>query len=1204
MKKILILILVLIAAFAQSLSAQYLQFVENKGQWDNSVKFKTDFKGGELYLGPSGYKVILHNKEQLKALSDYVSGHFDSAERKTAAKAIRSDIVHSHAYQISFLNADSNAVIEPDKPLSLYNNYFIGNDSSKWRTGCKMYNGLTYKNVYKNVDVRYYSDNGNLKYDLIIRPGADIAKIALQFLGLDGLALNKYGNLTMHTSVGDVYQSIPSSYQVIKNLRTKVKAAFQLSGNTVHFKLDNYDKSSTLIIDPTEIFSTFVGSISDDWGYTATYDNAGNFYAGGIVFGSGYDARHVGGYDEVFHGGDGSEGSGLACDISLIKFNPTGTQAMYATYLGGSGDEQPHSLVVDSRGNLIISGRTSSPDFPTTAATYGPGGGLDIFLAKLSEDGRTLLASRKFGGSGSDGVNISPKYVTEGIITTRRNYGDDARSEVLTDYLDNIYLVSCTRSSDFQTSPNAFKTKLGGQQDGVFIKTSTDLATVDMCTLLGGSGDDAAFVLAISNATGDIYIGGGTSSKDFSANAVNAPQGIIHNTYQGGEVDGFISEISNDLSKLIKTCYIGTGGNDMVYGIQTDKYGYPYISGTTTTSFPVYQSAFNAGGNQANGKQFISKLNPDLTQVIYSANFGKGSDIPDISPTAFLVDVCGNVYVSGWGGSANDKYLPTQNTIGLSVTANAILKQTDGNDFYFFVLEKNAASQLFGSYFGTIDPAAFGDHVDGGTSRFDRRGVIYQAMCANCDKVGLFPTTTGSWSPGNPAQTYAGCNEAAVKIAFELSGVISSIRTSINGVLRDSTGCISLTVDFADTLALGKRYAWSFGDGSDTVTTAPTTSHTYPDVGDYKVRLISIDSSSCNIADTSYITIRARSNRAQLGLSVTKLPPCESFSYQFNNTSTPPAGYNFQPDDFTWDFGDGTKLVTNEPTVNHQYVASGVYNVKLYLNDTTFCNSPDSAVLQLRVASVLTAQFQTPPTGCAPYNAVFNNTSLGGETFVWDFGDGTTSTDAYPTHLYANPGTYTIKLSATDNLTCNHNADTSGTIVVHESPTSSFTYDPLTPKENTPYNFTNTSLGAVNYKWEFGDGDSLLTATMLPVSHVYNTAGTYTVLLIAFNQYGCSDTSFQQVVAIVSPLVDVPNAFAPNGKNNVIYVKGYGINKMTWRIYNRWGQLMFTSSNINTGWDGRFNGALQPQDVYAYILNIEFTDGTKTSKKGDITLLR
>jgi gliding motility-associated-like protein len=437
--------------------------------------------------------------------------------------------------------------------------------------------------------------------------------------------------------------------------------------------------------------------------------------------------------------------------------------------------------------------------------------------------------------------------------------------------------------------------------------------------------------------------------------------------------------------------------------------------------------------------------------------------------------------------------------------------------------------------------------------------------------------------------------------------VIASIRSSINGVLRDSSGCIPLTVDFADTIALGKRYVWNFGDGSpDTTTFSPNATHTFLTVGDYRVRLISIDSSSCNISDTAYMTIRARSNKATLGATVQKLPPCQSLTYQFNNTSVPPNGFSFAPDDFTWDLGDGTIIPTNAPSITHTYAATGTYNVKLYLDDTTFCNSPDSIVFQLRVSDVLVAQFITPAIGCAPYNAVFTNTSLGGQQFLWDFGDGTTSTDPNPTHLYSNPGTYVVHLQATDNFTCNPTDDTTATITVIVGPVSSFTYSPPVPKENTPYDFTNTSTNASNYKWDFGDGDTLITNSMLPVTHLFNASGTFNVCLIAFNANGCSDTSCQLVNAIVSPLADVPNAFSPNGDgiNDLVNVKGYGIAKMTWSIYNRWGQLMFRSLNINNGWDGRYKGALQPQDVYAYILDITFTDNTQFRKKGDITLLR
>ncbi len=1218
--KYFVCIIFLLALFTVRSNAQYLQFVENKGQWDNSIKFKSHISCGDVSLQAGGYRVNMHNRDDVKRIAEYFGGHHDSSQKaintavNNSGKAIPNLTLHSHAYQVSFMGADTNATVVPDKALNTYNNYFIGNDSSKWKSGCRIYNGVTYKNIYKNVDVRYFSDNGNLSYDLIVNPGADVSKIALKIDGLDDLSVNKYGNLTLKTSVGDIYQSIPSTYQVNKSIRTKVKAGFILKDNIIRFKLGDYDKNATLIVDPTEIFASFVGVLSDDWGYTATYDNAGNFYAAGIaLFGDGFLHGGVGGYDETFNGGDGKEGSSIACDITIIKFNPTGTQALYTTYLGGRGDEQPHSLIVSNDGNLVVAGRTSSPDYPVTATTYGSGGDFDIMLSKLSPDGKMLVASRKFGGSGPDGVNIAPKYAnqSEPNQSIRRNYGDDAHSEVITDNSDNVYLASCTQSSDFPTTSNAFKKALGGFQDGVFLKVNSNLTNVINCSLLGGNGDDAAFVLNISRATGNIYIAGGTTSTDLSFNATDV-QGILHAGYQGGECDGFIAEISSDANTLIKTMYVGTPGNDIVYGVQTDKFGFPFITGTTTQTFPVINSPFNANGNQSNGKQFISKMNPELTQIIYNANFGKGTTVkgnPDISPTAFLVDICDNVYVSGWGGSANLEYNKGNTLVGMPTTANALLRTTDGNDFYFFVLEKNASSQLFGSFFGTEgDPNAYGDHVDGGTSRFDRRGVIYQAICANCGKNGVFPTTTGSWSPTNPSQEQAYCNEAAVKIAFELSGVIASIKPSINGLPGDSTGCVPLTVDFIDTIALGKKYIWTFGDGSANVTTtAPNTSHTYLNIGNYLARVISIDSSLCNIADTAYVNIKAGNNKAVIKYTISKIPPCESLSYLFTNNSVAPANFPFSTNDFTWDFGDGTILVTDSPTVQHTYASTGTYFVKLYLSDTNYCNSPDSLVTQLRVASILVAQFETPSIGCAPYNAVFNNTSLGGQQFVWNFGDGTTSTDPSPTHLYSNPGTYTVHLTATDNLTCNPTDDTSLNITVIQGPVSSFSFSPTEPKENTPFQFTNLSTNAARYKWDFGDGDTLITTDILtPVNHLFNVSNTFKVCLIAYNANGCTDTSCQMVSAVVVPLADVPNAFSPNGDgtNDVVSVKGYGISKMSWNIFNRWGKLVFSSSSISNSWDGRYQGVLQPQDVYAYTLNITFSDNTVFHKKGDITLLR
>jgi gliding motility-associated-like protein len=161
--------------------------------------------------------------------------------------------------------------------------------------------------------------------------------------------------------------------------------------------------------------------------------------------------------------------------------------------------------------------------------------------------------------------------------------------------------------------------------------------------------------------------------------------------------------------------------------------------------------------------------------------------------------------------------------------------------------------------------------------------------------------------------------------------------------------------------------------------------------------------------------------------------------------------------------------------------------------------------------------------------------------------------------------------------------------------------------DNTPVTFNNlSSPDATHFKWKFGDGDSLLTSSRAPVNHQYNSTGTFNACLTAYNNIDCESTVCKQVKATVVMAVDVPAAFTPNSndQNSILYVKGYGISKVQFTIWNRWGQKVFETTSLNQGWDGKVKGELQPMDVYAYTLNVEFSDGTRTTKKGDITLIR
>ena len=311
-------------------------------------------------------------------------------------------------------------------------------------------------------------------------------------------------------------------------------------------------------------------------------------------------------------------------------------------------------------------------------------------------------------------------------------------------------------------------------------------------------------------------------------------------------------------------------------------------------------------------------------------------------------------------------------------------------------------------------------------------------------------------------------------------------------VFRQTQRVVFLSqVVFTDQVRNAIQYIWNFGDGGPDVgplaAGAPdngyTQTHTYNVVGTYRVMLVAIDPTSCNVRDTSYINIRVGDLKANLAANFGKLPPCESFNYQFNNLSTTDPLRPFTNTSFMWKFGDGSApVVAGINSVSHVYPGPGTYTAWLIMQDTAYCNYPDSISLDVRVAANVVAKFETPPVGCAPYTAVFNNTSAGGQTFQWNFGDGNTSTAINPTNLYAVPGTYNIVMVATDLNTCNITDTARFTVVVYEKPVADFSYIPVRRlKILRLYLLIMSSVTATRFKWLFGDGDTLMTTSRAPV---------------------------------------------------------------------------------------------------------------------------
>ncbi len=257
---------------------------------------------------------------------------------------------------------------------------------------------------------------------------------------------------------------------------------------------------------------------------------------------------------------------------------------------------------------------------------------------------------------------------------------------------------------------------------------------------------------------------------------------------------------------------------------------------------------------------------------------------------------------------------------------------------------------------------------------------------------------------------------------------------------------------------------------------------------------------------------------------------------------------------------------------------------------------------------------------CAPNSIQFTDLSITGnvndpiDSWTWNFGDGTSSNLQNPTHLYTTPGTYNVSLIvSTDGGCTSNNGSSPVTIQAYPYPVAGFNINTTTlslPAD--PLICTNTSSGANSYSWTFGDGG---TSTVASPQYMYTSVGTFDILLIATNQFGCSDSATREVITDAD--VAFPNVFSPNPNgpgggtynindltNDVFFPFTAGVSEFKMQIFNRWGELIFESDDINIGWDGYYRGKMCPQDVYVWKAFLKLNNGKIYNKTGDVTLLQ
>ena len=906
-------------------SSNSIKFVENKGQWDNRIAFRAKLPNGMVWIEKDRITFDFVDPDDLEKLREIHHGH------KKGKKTDAPYTIRHHAYRMIFRGAGDHAAVSGSDVTATYHNYYLGDNLEHWAGHVKLYNKVKITGLYPGIDVVFYTKNGNLKYDFIIAPEADPGQIEIEY---DGIAptLTKYGILKLPLVTGDIFERIPESYRITDGEREEVEFGYRLNENILHFQSNGKkSRKGKLVIDPELIFSTYTGSYDDNWGFSATPGKNGTSYSAGIIWAvqgqnNGYPTT-VGAYDQTFNGGD--------ADIVISKYNPEGTQMLYATYLGGSSADVPHSLVEDEEGNLIVLGATSSPNFPVTSGTFSTvfkGGiwsstsniefsnGSDLFLTKFNADGTVLEASTFIGGSANEGLNIN--YDLE------YNYGDASRGEVIASG-EFIYVASNSQSGDFPVAGNG-GSSFGGIQDGVAFCITRELDSLIWSLYLGGNQLDAAYSIKVKDSL--TYVCGGTQSSDFPV----SPD-AYKPTYSGN-VDGFVVALS-DSGSIRNATFLGTGAYDQAYFLDIFTNGDVYIFGQTLGAYPKSEGVYF----NSNGRQFIHALDAALTTTSFSTIFGSGSSYINISPAAFTVDDCGVIYLSGWGGFVNY----TGTTSGLPVTSDAFQPTTDGSDFYFMVLSPGAGELLYATFFG----GPLGEeHVDGGTSRFDPDGIIYQAVCASCGGLDDFPTTPGVVSNTNNSSN---CNLALIKMQVHSGGLSAEISHSDPNFCEDPP----FTISFSGSSPGAMYHFWDFGDGQTSTEINPQ--HNYTDAGSYQITYIVSDSNSlCGTSDTAYADLEiVRHEPMVASWTFSPNPRC------VNELEVQMAFTGSNADQLTWNMGDGT--IYHDSAITHLYTDIGIYEVTLHAVDP-YCNIEETFTHSYEVDGVIDVSMAIMPNVFTP----------------------------------------------------------------------------------------------------------------------------------------------------------------------------------------------------------------------------------------------
>lgn len=1127
MKKISTLWILIFLALTTLVNAQEkgISFTENKGQWNSEALYRAELPGGLVFLSKNGPVYHFYDTEKLESIHDSLA--------TTTFNNSKDERIKLHAYRFRFMNANQTSTTQAEGKLETYENYFLGNDSSKWASDVRLYKKVKQNNVFDNIDVAYYSKDNNLKYDFIVKPGASIASIKLALEGAEAM-LNEKKQLVITTSVNTLIEDAPFTYQVINEDTLVITSEYSFENNILGFNIGDYNHNFPLIIDPGLIFSTYSGAnISSFWSFTATHDYAGNTIIGALAFGIGWPTQ-LGSYDTSFNG---------VLDAAILKMTPDGSNRIFATYLGGSGSENPCSITCSESNSIFIMGHTDSQDFPVfgTAAQALYGGLGDNYVTKLRSNGTALMGSTFLGGSGNDGLAIYSPITYENTSPSRIKFNETDHS---------LWLTSTSQSTNFPTTANALQAS--STFNGPLIaQLDSNLNQILYSSFINSN--DSLFIhdLKVSK-TNMIYLCGNTKATNMGT------PGAFNSSYLGGTLDGFVMKLNAASKTVAAFTYIGTVGQDAALKLTLNPSSTSvYVSGQTTGTYPVSANSYGSGVNSRN---FIQLLDSALASGTKACTFGGQT------PFATSDIYTGACAALGIGGMQHTTTFPTTSTA-----------YANNGEFWFGIFSLNLETLLYGTYYG------YGGHTHNGTFTFDTLGNLHHSVC---DIGGSFVASPNAWSP---TKLTTGYDMVTFKFDISQSDKLLEFELSNN---QSDTGCAPYLVNFQNNSFNFVTYDWNFGDG--TISTLFQPSKLFNNPGHYKV-ILSGTNPICNYFEQDSVTIVVKEKR-QINPFASDTTVCGNAQpFVLTIDSVFPAnllsGYQvvWEPANAFTPGGDQLHVIAHHQLTNVAHINFiGLQNDSLCLSDTSISinlNHFDSSQIAL-----------TPPTAAICFDDSLLLQASGGNTYTWNSPNTNFLLRDDSSGYYKGLISGVIKVRIKDEHQCVYDRESNITI---------WQLDPIDAGEavvlrrGTQGHLKGTSASSIFY-WR-KNGVNVFGNELDPMVSWKDT-GTY--YLYNVSTHGCIN---YDTVNVYMNEIKTPNAFSPNGDgvNDVFNPISFNDHAeiIDFSVYNRWGDRIFYTNKLHGAWDGYFNQ--KPCDVGVYFYVVEYKIGeVKYKDRGEVTLIK